>query len=185
MDYEATRLFTERAIKANPQFTLTKDNAPYVTQICQRLDGIPLAIELAAARVKLFTPQQIAERLDDRFKLLTGGSRTALPRQQTLRALIDWSYLTLNETEQDVLRRLAVFSGGWTFEAAEAVAGELEAMDGLSGLVNKSLVNVEEKEGESRYRYLETIRQYAMEKLLESGESGGCTQSSPGSFHGS
>ena len=169
--YEATRLFAERALKANPQFTLTKENAAAVTQICKRLDGIPLAIELAAARVKLFTPQQIAERLDDRFKLLTGGSRTALPRQQTLRALIDWSYLTLNEMEQDVLRRLAVFSGGWTFEAAEAVAGEIEAMDGLSGLVNKSLVNVEEKEGESRYRYLETIRQYAMEKLVESGDA--------------
>ena len=151
MNYEATRLFSERATKANPQFALTTDNAAYVTQICERLDGIPLAIELAAARVKLFTPQQIAERLDDRFKLLTGGSRTALPRQQTLRALIDWSYLTLNETEQDVLRSLAVFSGGWTFEAAESVAGEMEAMDGLSGLVNKSLVNVEEQEGESRY----------------------------------
>jgi predicted ATPase len=150
---------------------LTKDNAPYVARICQRLDGIPLAIELAAARVKLFTPQQIAERLGDRFKLLTGGSRTALPRQQTLRALIDWSYLALNETEQNVLRSLAVFSGGWTFEAAESVAGEIEAMDGLSGLVNKSLVNVEEKEGESRYRYLETIRQYALEKLLESGDA--------------
>ena len=171
MRYEATRLFTERAIKANPQFALTNDNAPHVTQICQRLDGIPLAIELAAARVKLFTPQQIAERLGDRFKLLTGGSRTALPRQQTLRALIDWSYLTLNETEQNVLRSLAVFSGGWIFEAAESVAGEVEAMDGLSGLVNKSLVNVEERQGESRYRYLETIRQYAMEKLLESGEA--------------
>ena len=171
MRYEATRLFTERAIQANPQFTLTTDNAPYVTQICKRLDGIPLAIELAAARLKLFTPQQIAERLDDRFRLLTGGSRSALPRQQTLRALIDWSYLTLNETEQDVFRRLAVFSGGWTFEAAESVVGEMEAMEGLSGLVNKSLVHVEEKEGESRYRYLETIRQYAMEKLLESGEA--------------
>jgi predicted ATPase/class 3 adenylate cyclase len=179
MRNEATRLFVERAIKANPQFTLTKDNASFVTQICERLDGIPLAIELAAARVKLFTPEQIAARLDDRFKLLTGGSRTALPRQQTLRALIDWSYLTLNETEQHVLRQLAVFSGGWTFEAAEAVVGEMEAMDGLSGLVNKSLVNVEEKDGESRYpaegsyryRYLETIRQYAMEKLLESEEN--------------
>jgi predicted ATPase/class 3 adenylate cyclase len=171
MQYEAMRLFAERAIKVNPQFALTKEDAPYVTQICQRLDGIPLAIELAAARVKLFTPQQIAERLGDRFKLLTGGSRTALPRQQTLRALIDWSYLTLNETEQNILRCLAVFSGGWMFEAAESVAGEIEVMDGLSGLVNKSLVNVEEKEGESRYRYLETIRQYAMEKLLESGDA--------------
>ena len=171
MRYEATRLFCERAGKANPQFTLTRENAPSVTRICTQLDGIPLAIELAAARVKLFTPHQIAERLDDRFKLLTGGSRTALPRQQTLRALIDWSYLTLNEMEQDVLRRLAVFSGGWTFEAAEYVVGEIEAMDGLSGLVNKSLVSVEEKDGESRYRYLETIRQYAMEKLLESGDA--------------
>ena len=171
LNYEATRLFTERAIRANPQFTLTKDNAPHVTQICSRLDGIPLAIELAAARVKLFTPQQIAERLDDRFKLLTGGSRTALPRQQTLRALIDWSYFTLNETEQHALCRLAVFSGGWSFEAAESVLGEMEAMDGLSGLVNKSLVNVEEQDGESRYRYLETIRQYALEKLLETSES--------------
>ena len=171
LKYEAPRLFTERAIKVNPQFTLTNENASAVTQICERLDGIPLAIELAAARVKLFTPQQIAERLGDRFKLLTGGSRTALPRQQTLRALIDWSYLTLNETEQNVLRSLAVFSGGWTFEAAESVAGSIEAMDGLSGLINKSLVNVEDKEGESRYRYLETIRQYAMEKLLELGDA--------------
>jgi len=171
MDYEATRLFTERAIKATSHFTLTKDNASFVTQICERLDGIPLAIELAAARVKMFTPEQIATRLDDRFKLLTGGSRTALPRQQTLHALIDWSYLTLNETEQGALSRLAVFSGGWTFEAAESVLGEIEAMDGLSGLVNKSLVHVEEQDGESRYRYLETIRQYATEKLLESGEA--------------
>ena len=170
LDFEATRLFTERAVKANAHFILTKENALYVTQICERLDGIPLAIELAAARVKLFTPQQIAERLSDRFKLLTGGSRTALPRQQTLRALIDWSYHTLNETEQHVLRQLAVFSGGWSFEAAESVVGEIEAMEGLSGLVNKSLVNVEEQDGESRYQYLETVRQYAMEKLLESGD---------------
>ena len=168
-DEEATRLFVERATKTEPRFHLTDENAPFVAQICSRLDGIPLAIELAAARVKLFTPQQIAERLDDRFKLLTGGSRAALPRQQTLRALIDWSYVTLNEMEQRALRGLAVFSGGWTFEAAEAVIGESEAMDGLSGLVNKSLVNVVEQEGESRYSFLETIRQYAMDKLVESG----------------
>jgi tetratricopeptide (TPR) repeat protein len=164
-------LFIERATKAEPRFHLTDHNATSIAQICQRLDGIPLAIELAAARVKLFTPEQIAERLDDRFKLLTGGSRTALPRQQTLRALIDWSYQSLNETEQRALRRLAVFSGGWTFEAAEAVAGAADALDGLLGLVNKSLVNVEEQNGKSRYRFLETIRQYAMEKLLESGEA--------------
>jgi predicted ATPase/class 3 adenylate cyclase len=171
MDSESTRLFIDRATKAEPRFHLTDHNASSIAQICQRLDGIPLAIELAAARVKLFTPEQIAERLDDRFRLLTGGSRTALPRQQTLRALIDWSYQSLNETEQRALRRLAVFSGGWTFEAAEAVVGEADALEGLLGLVNKSLVNVEEQNGKSRYRFLETIRQYAMEKLLESGEA--------------
>ena len=171
MDYESTRLFIDRAAKAEPRFQLTDHNASSIAQICQRLDGIPLAIELAAARVKLFTPEQIAERLDDRFKLLTGGSRTALPRQQTLRALIDWSYQSLNETEQRALRRLAVFSGGWTFEAAEAAVGQEDTLDGLLGLVNKSLVNVEDQDGNSRYRFLETIRQYAMEKLLESGEA--------------
>jgi predicted ATPase/class 3 adenylate cyclase len=168
---ESTKLFIERATKAEPHFHLTEENASFVAQICSRLDGIPLAIELAAARVKLFSPQEIAERLDDRFKLLTGGSRTALPRQQTLRALIDWSYQTLNEVEQRTLRRLAVFSGGWTFEAAEAVVGASEAFDGLAGLVNKSLVNVEEQDGASRYRFLETIRQYAMDKLVETGEA--------------
>lgn len=170
-DEEATRLFVDRAAKVEPRFHLTGENASFVAQICSRLDGIPLAIELAAARVKLFTPEQIAQRLDDRFKLLTGGSRTALPRQQTLRALIDWSYQSLNETEQRSLRRLSVFSGGWTFEGAEAVLGEADAMDGLMGLVNKSLVNVEGEGHGSRYRFLETIRQYAMEKLLESGEA--------------
>ena len=170
-DDEATRLFVERATKAEPRFRLTDENASFVAQICSRLDGIPLAIELAAARVKLLTPEQIAARLDDRFKLLTGGVRTALPRQQTLRALIDWSYQLLNETEQRALRGLSVFSGGWTLEAAESVVGADEALDGLSGLVNKSLVIVEEQEGKSRYRFLETIRQYAMEKLVESGEA--------------
>jgi predicted ATPase/class 3 adenylate cyclase len=171
MDFESTQLFIERASRAEPRFHVTDHNALAIVQICQRLDGIPLAIELAAARVKIFTPEQIAERLGDRFKLLTGGSRTALPRQQTLRALIDWSYQSLNETEQRALSRLAVFSGGWTFEAAEAIIGEADALDGLVGLVNKSLVNVEEQDGTSRYRFLETIRQYAMERLLESGEA--------------
>ena len=170
-DDEATRLFRERALKVDSRFHVTEQNAPFIAQICSRLDGIPLAIELAAARVKLFTPEQIAQRLDDRFKLLTGGSRTALPRQQTLRALIDWSYQSLNETEQCVLRRLAAFSGGWTFGAAESVVGVEETMDGLLGLVNKSLVSVEEDKGQSRYRFLESIRQYAMEKLVESGEA--------------
>lgn len=170
-DDEATRLFVDRATKAEPRFHLTDENASSITQICSRLDGIPLAIELAAARVKLLTPEQIAARLDDRFKLLTGGVRTALPRQQTLRALIDWSYQLLNETEQRALRGLSVFSGGWTLEAAESVVGADEALEGLSGLVNKSLVIVEEHEGKSRYRFLETIRQYAMEKLVEAGEA--------------
>ena len=171
LEYEATRLFIERATKAEPRFRATPENAAAITQICERLDGIPLAIELAAARVKLLTPEQIAARLDDRFKLLTGGSRTALPRQQTLRALIDWSYQSLNELEQRALRRLAVFSGGWSIEGAEAVVAEDDALDGLLGLVNKSLINVTERSGASRYRFLETIRQYAMEKLLESDEA--------------
>ncbi|MFN2118781.1 MAG: ATP-binding protein, partial [Anaerolineales bacterium] len=169
--YEATRLFMERAARAEPRFRATAENSEAIVQICRRLDGIPLAIELAAARVKVFTPQQIAERLDDRFKLLTGGSRTALPRQQTLRALIDWSYQSLNEVEQRALRRLAVFSGGWSIEGSEAVIDNAEAVDGLLGLVNKSLVNVSERSGAARYRFLETIRQYAMEKLLESDEA--------------
>ncbi len=171
MKYEATRLFIERAARVEPRFQATTENAAAIVQICQRLDRIPLAIELAAARIKLFTPEQIAERLDDRFKLLSGGSRTALPRQQTLQALIDWSYQLLNELEQRVLRRLAVFSGGWTIEGAEAVVNEAEALDGLLGLANKSLVNVTEQSGAARYRFLETIRQYAMDKLLESEEA--------------
>jgi predicted ATPase len=167
---ESGRLFVERATQAEPRFKLTDHNASAIAQICLRLDGIPLALELAAARVKLFTPEQIARRLDDRFRLLSGGSRTALPRQQTLRALIDWSYQTLDAKEQDLFRRLAVFSGGWTFEAAEAVAGESQALDSLLGLVNKSLVNVEEQADQSRYHFLETIRQYALEKLVEAGQ---------------
>jgi predicted ATPase/class 3 adenylate cyclase len=171
MQYEATRLFIERAARAEPRFRLTAANAAAIFQICQRLDGIPLAIELAAARLKLFTPEQIAQRLDDRFQLLSGGSRTALPRQQTLRALIDWSYQSLNAAEQRALRRLAVFLGGWTIEGAEAVIQDPDALDALNGLVNKSLVNVTERSGAARYHFLETIRQYAMEKLLESDEA--------------
>jgi predicted ATPase len=141
-------------------------------QVCRRLDGIPLAIELAAAWVKTLRVEQIAARLDDRFHLLTGGSRTALPRQQTLRALIDWSYNLLTEPERTLLRRLSVFAGGWTLEAAEAVGGaEAEVLELLAQLVNKSLVVVERPLGaEARYTLLETIRQYALEKLAESGE---------------
>ncbi len=122
--YEAVRLFIDRAVAVLPNFTVTNQNAPAVAQICQRLDGIPLAIELAAARVQMFSVEQIASRLDDRFRLLTGGSRTALPRQQTLRALIDWGYDLLSVDERVLLRRLSVFAGGWTLEAAEAVCGD-------------------------------------------------------------
>jgi predicted ATPase/class 3 adenylate cyclase len=167
---EAVRLFTERATLAKPHFQLTKDNASFVTQICFRLDGIPLAIELAAARVRALSVEQIAARLDDRFHLLTGGSRTALPRQQTLRAMIDWSFNLLSEQEKQLLRRLAVFVGGWTLEAAEQVCvrenGEFDVLDLLTHLVDKSLVNMEESSGDVRYRMLETTRQYAREMLM-------------------
>jgi predicted ATPase len=171
---DSIRLFIERAATAKPGFTLTKDNASSLAQICFRLDGIPLAIELAAARVKVLSPEQIAARLDDRFRLLTGGSRTALPRQQTLRAMIDWSYSLLSEQEKTLFRRLAVFVGGWTLEAAESVCGEersgFDVLNLLTRLVDKSLVFIEESTGEIRYHRLETIRQYSREKFLETDE---------------
>ncbi len=172
---EAVRLFVDRAMAVSSEFELTEDHARFVAQICRRLDGIPLAIELAAARVKVLDVGQIADRLDDRFRLLTGGSRTALPRQQTLWALIDWSWGLLSEPERDLLKRLAVFSGGWTLEAAEHVCvGEGlksdQILDLLAQLANKSLVSVERGYGiELRYRLLETIRQFMREKLLEAG----------------
>lgn len=130
------------------------------------MDGIPLAIELAAARVKALPVEKLAERLDDRFRLLTGGSRTALPRQQTLRATIDWSYDLLTEPERALLRRVSVFAGGWTLEAAEAIGSgdgieEREVLNLLTTLVEKSLVQYEEQEGEERYRLLETVRHYS------------------------
>jgi predicted ATPase/class 3 adenylate cyclase len=169
---ESGRLFVKRAAAIQPDFKLTDTNAPAVAQICQRLDGIALAIELAASRVKMLKPEQIASRLDDSFRLLTGGSRTALPRQQTLRALIDWSYNLLAEEERVIFRRLSVFMGGWTLEAAEAVCGREDMLDLLTRLADKSLVSVDyEHSEETRYYLLETIRQYAREKLNESGES--------------
>lgn len=167
---EAARLFIERAQAAKPGFTLTGSNAPAIAAICRRLDGIPLALELAAARVRVLSPEQIAERLDNRFSLLVGGSRAALPRQQTLRALIDWSYDLLPEDECRLLRHLSVFAGGWTLEAAETVGQNLDVLGLLAQLANKSLVNVDEDD-ETRYHLLETIRQYALEKLLASGEA--------------
>ena len=170
----SVRLFMERATNAKPDFALTNANAFSLAQICSRLDGIPLAIELAASRVKVLSPEQIAARLDDRFRLLTGGSRTALPRQQTLRAMIDWSYSLLSDEEKMLFRRLAVFVGGWTLEAAESVCSAegngMDVLDLLTRLVDKSLVIMQETAGEVRYRRLETIRQYSREKLFETGE---------------
>jgi len=171
--YEAVQLFVERASAANRKFQLTDENASFVAQICSRLDGIPLAIELAASRITVFSPEQVAKRLDDRFKLLTGGSRTALPRQQTLRALIDWSYDLLSQDERALLRRLSVFAGGWTFEAAETICNNVDVFEHLPQLVNKSLVTVNDEGDEPRYFLLETIRQYARDKLLENGEGEG------------
>ena len=180
--YEAVQLFIDRAQLVAPHFVVDKDNAPFIAQICYRLDGIPLAIELAAARIKMMSIEQISQRLNDRFRLLTGGARTALPRQQTLRALIDWSYDILTENERLLLQRLSVFAGGWTLEAAEEICAGVErdtispydVLDLLTQLVNKSLVVViaeGSQSGETRYRMLETIRQYAREKLLEAGGS--------------
>ena len=174
--YESVRLFVERATDANPSFRLTSQHANAVAQICWRLDGIPLALELAAARVRMLTPEQIARRLDDSFRVLTGGSRTVLPRQQTLKATVDWSHDLLTEPERVLFRRLAVFVGGWGLEAAEDVcADELlsreEVFDLLSLLAEKSLVLVEDVAAEARYRLLETIRQYAWERLDQAGES--------------
>jgi predicted ATPase/class 3 adenylate cyclase len=172
--YEAVRLFVDRAVTIQPNFTVTNQNAPAVSQICYYLDGIPLAIELAAARINVLSVEQISERLVDSFRLLTGGSRTALPRHQTLRALIDWSYGLLPSTERAMFERLSIFAGGWTLEAAESIcAGDgiesFEVLDLLQNLATKSLVVVGEGvEGRVRYRLLETIRQYAREKLVNS-----------------
>ena len=173
--YEAVRLFIERTKAVQPSFAVTDGNAPAVAQVCWRLDGIPLAIELAAARVRALSAEGVSTRLDDRFRLLTGGSRTALPRQQTLRALIDWSYDLLTEQEKKMLCRLSVFAGGWTLAAAEAVCAggqieEWQVLDLLTSLVDKSLVVYEEEAGD-RYRFLETVRQYAGNRLEEGGEA--------------
>jgi predicted ATPase/class 3 adenylate cyclase len=175
--FEAVRLFIERALFHQPQFAVTSQNAPALASVCHRLDGIPLAIELAAARVRNLTVEEVNQKLDQRFRLLTGGSRTALPRQQTLRSLIDWSYDLLNEPEKALFRRLSVFCGGWTLESAEQVCAgglveEWEVLDLLTSLSDKSLVAAEEREGRTRYRLLETVRQYARDRLLDSGEGG-------------
>ena len=173
--YEAVRLFVDRAVSVSADFKVTNENAPAVAGICARLDGVPLAIELAASRVKMLSPKEIADRLDHRFRLLTGGSRTALPRQQTLQAAMDWSHDLLDDRERALLRRLSVFSGGWTLDATEAVcAGNdiegWEVLDLLGSLVDKSLVVVKENADGSRYSMLETVRQYARDRLVESEE---------------
>jgi len=170
--FESVRLFVDRAEQALPGFQATAQNSQAIASVCCRLDGIPLAIELAAARVRSLSVEEVNEKLDQRFRLLTGGSRTALPRQQTLRSLVDWSYDLLDDVERALLCRLAVFSGGWTLEAAEKVcSGELvedwEALDLLTSLSDKSLVVVEMRGGRTRYRLLETVRYYASERLVE------------------
>jgi len=170
--FEAVRLFVECAQSIQSTFEITKENAPSIVQICQQLDGIPLALELAAARTRILSAEQIAARLDDRFRLLTGGSRTTLRRQQTLQASFDWSYDLLSETEQMLFRRLSIFSGSWDLAAAERVCADsallqADILDLLSQLINKSLVVVGTGPGhEARYRLLETIRQYALGKVV-------------------
>lgn len=172
---EAVQLFVERAQATLPSFTPNDTQTAVVREICRRLDGIPLAIELAAARVRVLSPEQIAQRLDDAFRLLTVGSRTALPRHRTLRATMEWSYGLLGPREQVLLRRLAIFAGSFTLDAAEDVCATapLEAddiLDGVTALVDRSLVVMEAGEGIARYRLLETVRQYGVERLREAGE---------------
>ncbi|MEK9524729.1 AfsR/SARP family transcriptional regulator, partial [Streptomyces venezuelae] len=165
----AHRLFAERARAVRPDVDLTRDGGAAVDEICRRLDGLPLAIELAAARLRLLTPRQIADRLDDRFRLLTSGSRTVLPRQQTLRAVVDWSWDLLDPTERTLLRQVSVFAGGWDLAAAESLSPR--AADPLGALVDKSLVVATPVEGgEMRYRLLETIHEYATERAAETPE---------------
>lgn len=178
LDYDAVHLFVERAREQDRSFALTYRNASSVAELCRRLDGIPLAIELAAARVRAMGVEQITERLNDRFRLLAGGGRTAPPRHKTLRAALDWSYDLLPEEERLLLSRISGFAGGWTLEAAEAIcSGEGIAagsvLNGLVSLVDQSLVLFDEAQGpKGRYRMLETIRQYGRERLEETGESG-------------
>ena len=174
-DAEGLQLFADRAAERRAGFALTDANVPVVRQICRRLDGIPLAIELAAGRVAALSVEEIAARLDDQFRLLTGGSRAAMARQQTLRATVDWSYGLLDDTEKTLFARLATFSGGWNLDAAVAVCahGALspdEVVDTLGRLVARSLVIVDEQDGASRYRMLATIKQYALERLKDNDE---------------
>jgi predicted ATPase/DNA-binding CsgD family transcriptional regulator len=187
--YEATRLFVERTAAAKPTFALTEQNAPAVAQVCYRLDGIPLAIELAAARTKVLSVEEIADRLTDSFGLLSAGGRTTMPRHKTLHATMDWSHELLSGEERTLFRRLSVFAGGFSLEAAEAVCiGEDvergEVLGLLSRLIDKSLVVAREEGGETRYRLLETVRQYGREKLAEAGEEADAGRRHAGFFGG-
>jgi len=173
---KAIELFSDRACRARPDFATDDDNIATVTEICRRLDGVPLAIELAAARVRALSLTEILDSLHDRFRLLTGGARTAVRRQQTLRASVDWSYALLTEPERVLFRRLAAFMGGFDLDGAQSVCGggeveRYQVLDQLALLVDKSLVVAENASGRTRYRLLETVRQYALEKLGESGEA--------------
>jgi predicted ATPase len=179
--YDSVRLFIERATDVKPDFQVTNENAPAVAEICVRLDGLPLAIELAAARVRLFPPQALLGRLSSRLKLLTGGARDLPARQQTLRGAIEWSYDLLDDGEKQFFRRIAVFQGGRTIEALEGVCNfdgqlQMDMLDGVESLVSKSLLRqgdgVEETGGEPRFWMLETIQEYAREELEHSGEAG-------------
>jgi non-specific serine/threonine protein kinase len=169
MDSEAVQLFVVRASAAQPGFALTSHNAPAIAQICRRLDGVPLALERAATRVATLSPQQIAARLTDRFALLTDGNRTALPRHQTLRALVDWSYELLTPAEQELFQIVGVFVGGWALEAAEQVSDRPDTLNLLSSLVAKSLVVADAQDTAVRYHMLETIAAYARERLAQHG----------------
>ncbi|MCH8980226.1 MAG: tetratricopeptide repeat protein [Armatimonadetes bacterium] len=174
-EYDAVRLFGDRAVAARDGFEVTDDNAQAVAAVCTRLDGIPLAIELAAARMRSMTPQDVNERLDQKFRLLTGGFKSSLKRQHTLQGLIDWSYDLLDGREKAALRRLSVFRGGWTAEGAEKVCSgglvdESDVIDLLSSLVDKSLVIAEDRGGHARYRMLDTVRDYAADRLEQDGD---------------
>ncbi len=175
LTFDAPALFNDRAIAVDSRFAVTDDNAAYVAQICRRLDGMPLALELAAARINMFSPEELTRRLDDRFRLLTTGDPTAQPRQRTIRALIDWSYDLLSPPEQSLFRTLSVFAGGCTIEMATVVHGLLGGddtltIDLLSSLVNKSLVQPDPESGRTRYRLLESVQHYARERLVERGD---------------
>lgn len=187
LHYGAIVLFVDRALAADDRFVLSEENTSSVSEICRRLDGIPLAIELAAARAKVLSPKQLAQKLDERFRVLTGGDRSALPRQQTMRALVDWSYDLLSESEQELFRKLSIFAGGFTLESAgsvcsDGVIDEIAVLDMLSSLVDKSLVHAEPAGNGTRYRLLESMRQYARERLTERGEYPAMAQAHASAF---